>query len=375
MTRQIGHIRAAAPPPIVVQPIATQLMRNGQSLDARPNNLVAYLQYAGPAREFDTRPSLAARTLLGWRHTAMIRVGQVPRPPPEGAGPLLSGSSTRFSRPAVAISVADPGAMVHAHSAVEALGGRPRHLSPVQLEQLLEGPEYAGLIYDLAPWNASVVPLLGMLRQKHPALPILLYAPSRPEVSRVLLQLRHSDVKGLRVEHQAQAGRSPKALQDHVQWLLAAVYSTKVMHLMQLLLPDMPARARAYVQCILDRIVGAGVSQQLSVGSVLAGSTIPLRTLQHALGSAGLPPPKALLDWVTLLFATLSADASHRTTMAVARDFGFDTQRINRLRHRLLREAVADISPAQEFDMTFLAFAEACSVSQRTASTVLQRTG
>jgi hypothetical protein len=187
--------------------------------------------------------------------------------------------------------------------------------------------------------------------------------------------LRHSDVKGLRVEHQAQAGRSPKALQDHVQWLLAAVYATKVMHLMQLLLPDMPARARAYIQCILDRIVGAGVSQQLSVGSVLAGSTVPLRTLQHALGSAGLPPPKALLDWVTLLFATLSADASHRTTMAVARDFGFDTQRINRLRHRLLREAVADISPAQEFDMTFLAFAEACSVSQRTASTVLQRTG
>lgn len=282
---------------------------------------------------------------------------------------------SRFHRPAIAVSVADPDAMVNAHSAVEALGGKPRHLSPVQLSQLADGQKFAGLIYDLAPWNASVVPLLGTLRQTHPTLPILLYAPSRPEVSRVLLQLRESDLTGLRVEHQGHAGRSLAALRVHVQWLLAAVHAARVTHLVQLLLPDMPGRARGYVQNILDHIADSSESQPLSVGAVVAGSTTPLRTLQHSLGSAGLPAPKMLLDWVTLLFATLSADASRRTTMAVAHDFGLDTQRIGRLRRRLLRESMGDVGPAQEFDMTFLAFAEACSIPARTASTVLQRTG
>ncbi|UCG85221.1 MAG: hypothetical protein JSW71_14940 [Gemmatimonadota bacterium] len=248
-------------------------------------------------------------------------------------------------------------------------------MSPVQLLQVADGPEFAGLIYDLAPWNKSVVPLLGMLRQKHPDLPILLYAPSRPEVSQALLQLRHSDVTGLHVEYQDRAGRSLMALRDHVRWLLAAVHAAKVTHLLQLLLPNMPGRAKGYVQRILDRIADSSASRQLSVSSVLAGSNLPLRTLQYSLGAAGLPPPKILLDWVTLLFATLSADVSRRTTMEVARDFGFDTQRINRLRRRLLHNAVGRISPAQEFDMTFLAFAEACSVSQRTASTLLKWTG
>jgi hypothetical protein len=103
---------------------------------------------------------------------------------------------------------------------------------------------------------------------------------------------------------------------------------------------------------------------------------VPLRTLQHVLESAGLPSPKVLQDWVTLLYATLSAEASQSTAVAVVRNFGIDAHRIYRVRRRLLNaEAHEQFNgTAQEFDVTFLAFAEACRVSRGKANTVLRRT-
>jgi hypothetical protein len=265
--------------------------------------------------------------------------------------------------------------MVRAHSAVEALGGTARHLGPVQLAQLADGTvEFVGLIYDLAPWNSSVVPLLGALRKSHPGLPILLFPPSRPEVSKVLLHC--ADLSGVRVERQGHDSRSLAGLQDNVQLLLASVYAGRLMHLVKLLLPDMPAGALLYLERILDRIAASPVSQPLSVGSIVAEMRMPLRTLQHALESAGLPSPKVLLDWLTLLYSVFAADASDRSATAVAKNFGLDAHRFARVRRRLLHGEVPAYAngPAQEFDMTFLAFAEACRVSKREASCVLERT-
>ena len=283
--------------------------------------------------------------------------------------------SARFRRPPIAISVDDPNAMVRAHSAVEALGGIPRHLSPVQLAQLLDGPvEFVGLIYDLAPWNSSVVPLLGALHQTHPSLPILLYAPRRQEVSSVLLYC--ADLSDVRVEQQAHDSRSLELLRNNVHWLVSAVYAERVSQLVQLLLPEIPTVALQYIRQTLDRFTEIPEAVGLTVGSIVAEMKVPLRTLQHVLESAGLPSPKVLLDWITLLFATLSADASRRTVEATGHDFGVDAHRIYRIRRRLLNADTHECcnGTAQEFDVTFLAFAEACRVSRGMASTVLSRT-
>ncbi len=282
--------------------------------------------------------------------------------------------ATRFRRPSIAISVDDPHAMVRAHSAVEALGGIPRHLSPVQLAQLLDGPvEFAGLIYDLAPWNSSVVPLLGALRQTHTSLPILLYAPRRQEVSRVLLDC--ADLSAVRVEQQAHDSRGLEALRNNVRWLVSAVYAERVSQLVQLLLPEIPTVAMRYMRRTLGRFTETPEAVGLTAGSIVAEMKVPLRTLQHILESAGMPSPKALLDWITLLFATLSADASRRTAEAVGRDLGMDAHRIYRIRRRLLNADTHERcnGTAQEFDVAFLAFAEACRVSRGKANTVLAR--
>jgi hypothetical protein len=283
--------------------------------------------------------------------------------------------SARFRRPSIAISVDDPNATVRAHSTVEALGGIPRHLSPVQLAQMIDGPvEFVGLIYDLAPWNSSVVPLLGALRQTHHSLPILLYAPRRPEVSSVLLHC--ADLTSVRVEQQTLDSRGLTRLRDNVRWLVSSVYAEQVTQLVQLLLPDMPPVVLQYVRQTLGRFTESPEVSGLTVGSVVAQMKVPLRTLQHVLEAAGLPSPKALQDWITLLYATLSADAAGSKVNSRGQDLGLDPHRIYRIRRRLLSAETYERcnGKSQEFDVTFLAFADACRVSRGTANTVLDRT-
>jgi len=278
------------------------------------------------------------------------------------------------TRPFVLICVSDPTAAARVQSAVESLDGAAHVISPLRLPQLFEGPPPCdALIYDLAPWDDNIPALVARIREVHPPLPILLYPPPHPRVSTLLL--RCGEVAGVRVRMQSHESHEVEALHGLVRWLHASIYAERVLHLVQLLLPGLPPRARQYIRIILGRLTGTRGGRTLSVGSVVAETGTPIRTLQRALEDGGLPPPKALLDWITLMFAALWADATGRPTARVGRDFGVDPHRIYRLRRRLLPAAVREriTGPAQEFDLTFLAFAERCRIPSRTAFELLHR--
>ncbi len=279
-----------------------------------------------------------------------------------------------LQKPSIAISIGDPNAMVVAHSAVERLGGAPRHLSPVQLTQMLDSHGgFLGLIYDLAPWNVSVPPLLTALRLSHADLPILLYAPRRPEVSEILD--RCTDLPSLRVAEQT-PGRDAGALQAHVSWLFTAVYGGRLLNLVELLLPNPPSSVRRYIRHALARLSEGNGGVALTVASLAAQANVPARTLQHAMEASGLPSPKTFLDWLTLLFASLTANVTGRSIAAIGREIGVDSHRMYRIRGRLLPPGVGSSAagPAQLFDVTFLAFADACRVSRGMANTLLEKT-
>ncbi len=278
-------------------------------------------------------------------------------------------------KPITAVCMSDPAAAARVQAAVDASHTTACHVSPVQLTRLVGRPApYAALIYDLAPWDDSISTLLHMIRRGHPALPILLYPPQRGDVSAILL--RCGTIAGLRVRLQRHDSQESRSLREHVRWLLAAIHAERVIHLVGLLRPELPSPAQEYVRHILARLTGARGGRPLTVGSLVADLEVPQRTLQRAVNDGGLPSPKALLDWITLMFATLSADATSRSTASVARDFGVDAHRIYRIRRRLLGSAAHQIAagPAQEFDLAFLAFADACRVSRGAASALLDRT-
>jgi hypothetical protein len=283
--------------------------------------------------------------------------------------------TTRLLRPSIAISVGHPTAMVLAHAAVERLGGAPRHVSPVQLTQMLDRPdEFLALIYDLAPWNVSVPPLLTALRLRHPDLPILLYAPNRPEVSEILEQC--GDLPVLHLLQQTHDSRDPKALESQVSWLFTAVYGARLYHLIELLLPNPPSSVKRYIRHTLKRFSEGAGGAALTVASLAAEVNVPARTLQHTMEASGLPSPKVFLDWLTLLFAALSANVTGHTIAGIGRDIGVDSHRMYRIRGRLLPQVVGSSasSAAQLFDITFLAFAEACRISRGTANILLEKT-
>lgn len=283
--------------------------------------------------------------------------------------------TARLLRPSIAISVGHPTAMVLAHSTVERLGGAPRHVSPVQLAQMLDRTDqFLALIYDLAPWNISVPPLLTALRLRYPDLPILLYAPRRPEVSEILGQCGQLPV--LHVAQQTHDRRDPRALESQVSWLFTAAYGGRLLHLVELLLPNPPSSVRRYIRHTIKRFSEGAGEAALTVASLAAEVDVPARTLQHAMEASGLPSPKGLLDWLTLLFASLAANVTGRTIAAIGRDIGVDAHRMYRIKGRLLPELVGSSTSgaAQLFDVTFLAFADACRVSRGTANTLLEKT-
>ena len=97
------------------------------------------------------------------------------------------------------------------------------------------------------------------------------------------------------------------------------------------------------------------------------------RTLERALRHGETLPPKELLDWIVLLFVYVAAADGNRSTGEIGRTIGLDSQRLYRLRHRLLPPRTRDYlgAGAGQVDLVLLAFAERCGVSKQRALALL----
>jgi hypothetical protein len=102
------------------------------------------------------------------------------------------------------------------------------------------------------------------------------------------------------------------------------------------------------------------------VGNVLPLLSLTPRVAERAFGEAGLPRPKRFADWLTLMLIALSAERGRTTLGEAARHYGYNPNEFYRLRQRVLPPALRDLPTGvtQAFDLTLLAFAEACGVSR-----------
>ncbi|MFQ5703306.1 MAG: hypothetical protein ACE5HT_04715 [Gemmatimonadales bacterium] len=268
--------------------------------------------------------------------------------------------------------MSDPTASVTAHNAVVAFGARPVHISPIGLARVpLAGSDFATVIYDLAPWTDEVVPLVRALRRAYRTLSLLLYAPPIPSVP--VLTYRCSGLRAVKTLLQSASSSEPETVRDGVAWLMAARHAEVVCHFVELLIPDLPARARDCMRRTLDHLVDPGRLHIPSVHSIATQLGVPERTLQRNFESAGLPSPKAVMDWITLMFLTLAAESNGRSMSAVAGEFGIDRYTVRRLRQRLLH--VDNGSGPGGFNFAFLGFAEACHVSSSIALRLITPAG
>ncbi len=108
----------------------------------------------------------------------------------------------------------------------------------------------------------------------------------------------------------------------------------------------------------------------LTVCSVSHDLHVGVRTLERACGDASLPPPKEMLDWITLLVAAYTAAATQTRTCRVAACLGVDSQKLWRLRHRLLAPAFLREpgTSVREFERVLLGFADRCGIARERAN-------
>lgn len=280
----------------------------------------------------------------------------------------------RSTEPQTAVCVSDPSAAAIVHDAAVDMGANPVHISPIRLAKVpLTGSDFTTIIYDLAPWTDDVVPLVRALRHAYRTVPLLLYAPPTPTISTLLEHCGDRD--GLKVMLQSTRRDEIRGVRENIAWLLAARHAELVCYLVELLITDLPSRPRDYIRETLACLIDLEKRRLFSVRSISAELSVPKRTIQRDFDSAGLPSPKAIMDWLTLMFLALAADSSGRPITSVANDFGAAGYQVRRLRNRLLHLDRRSVRAAQSFDLVFLAFAEACRVPSTIARNVIARAG
>ncbi|SRR6266536_1733211 len=168
---------------------------------------------------------------------------------------------------AVAVLVADVRARNRVIVALRSEGLVPRAITARDVAVSgLTGAPVAALIYDLAPWNDEAIKFLRRLRHKGlPAnLPVLIYAPPRPEVGKLLVDAgRMPMIWGeLQVEENSDIAR----LRNTLRQMIAVTPAAIVLQLLMVYAPNLPSLALRFCEAACVRL-GAARGENLTVSS------------------------------------------------------------------------------------------------------------
>jgi hypothetical protein len=198
----------------------------------------------------------------------------------------------------------------------------------------LSGPPAAALAYDLAPWTEAAITFLRRLRGfplAVPDLPVLLYAPQRPEVAQLLVEAgRLSMVWG---EMQFNGADEVLRIRRTVRRVMAVTPAAIVFRLMMFHLTDLPADVVQFCRRACGALA-AGRGGTLTVSGLSNDLGVDRRTLERRWRQFHLAP-KEFLAWTVLVFAAYMAEKHNLQTYDTGAFLGLDAKRLQRCRLRL----------------------------------------
>jgi DNA-binding transcriptional ArsR family regulator len=234
----------------------------------------------------------------------------------------------------VAYDIHDPTARRRLLTALESEG---LSAVSVELEPLASGVRQlpaglVGLVHDLAPWTDAAPVRLRDLRHRARELPILIYAPVRPGVAQLLIDVAriHLLSAQLVLDGPEEVGR----LKRSIRYLLAAQPRRTVMRRLALGTGGLPAEAEAFCELVLSALE-KGDGGVVTVKEVARRLGTDRRTLERHLRAARLPSPGELLDWMLLLYSCFASRDHEERLPSVARSLDLDPRRLRRIRLRL----------------------------------------
>lgn len=265
-------------------------------------------------------------------------------------------SPAQNPNPVVGCAVTTEWANGLSHRSVELEGGRIVHVHPSQMA-VSESHSYACLIYDLAPWDDRALVNINRLRRWRPELPILFYVP--PVSRAVALIPRCGGIGNVRFRMQERSGNGMSEFRRDVAWLVQSVPSGEIITRLKEMFPEMPPSLLQLTRYVLRT---PGVNRRRTVESAARALGLSKRTLERRVRCDGLPAPKELIDWITLLHVSFIASRGSTSISRVARCTGITANDLYRIKSRLADRAGRRLqSQAQDrFSDMLAAFAARC---------------
>ena len=249
-------------------------------------------------------------------------------------------------------------------TALRSAGIEPVTAMPLQLYSTLSrSHSIDALIHDLHPWDFSSVGQMEAIRTRYPDLPILIYAPVRPGIADLLVRCAH--LPCLHAELQLSAdGHQPQRLRRLLRLLIDEVPSARLLRILETAVPNAPPRAWSFTSMALQDVHCGSRSERPTVRGLANRLGVSERTLERSWPRSVFPAPKEMLAWLVLLLVTFTAAASGASAARVAHSLGLDSQRLYRIRHRLLPTGMR----TSDFEAVLLAFCERCRAQARNRS-------
>jgi AraC-like DNA-binding protein len=215
--------------------------------------------------------------------------------------------------------------------ALEGLRGEPVVLQGLRNRGV--GRRTAALVYDLSPWNDSAISVLRRLRNDHADLPVLLYAPIRVGIARLLTECAEFSPLWAELQHEgpAEADRLARVLRE----VLSNHRQAQVLRRVRLVLRDLPDEVTRFCRTALRVLGAADPGRRFSVAAVAAPMGVSRRYLERTFKRKGMMKPGELLDWMILLSAAALAADRESGVYVAGPALGVERARLRRVRERL----------------------------------------
>ena len=265
-------------------------------------------------------------------------------------------SPVQNPNPVVGCAVTNEWATGLSRRSVELEGGHIVRIHPSGIA-VSESHSYSALIYDLAPWDDRAVVDINRLRRWRPELPILFYVP--PVSQAVALLPRCAGIRNVRFRMQDRNENGVAEFRRDIAWLVQSVPSGEIITRLRELFPEMPLSLLQLARYVLRT---SGVKQRPTVESAARALRLSKRTLERRVRCDGLPAPKELIDWITLLHVSFVASRGSTSISRVVRCAGINANDLYRIKSRLADRAGRQLRSQAEdrFSDVLAAFAARC---------------
>ena len=198
------------------------------------------------------------------------------------------------------------------------------------------------VIYDLHPWDESALRLVETFAARHPEVPLMLYPPTHIQGVGALLVRAGALGAGLSAEFQGANRGDLQRFRRSLRMLLQSAPRAKLQATVAESLRHTPAIVQVYVGAVIDMLFEGNGKADISVSRVARRVHSTTRTIERACERASLPTPKTLGSWMVLIHLADLARRARVPMPVAAKRCGVNTNKLYRLRSRLLRHEWSD---------------------------------